>query len=610
MMRKITIPIFCLLFFCQASVAQDFFFSQYHYTPFLTNPALLGSQNWQSLWLNYRHQPLPDGENIQTVALSGMQPMFGRSGRRWGGLGLSLFQDRAANFVNSFGSLAAASYNVTVGSSQISLGIQAGYFQKRIDAQGLSTLAQYQNGAFDPTLPNGEPLLSARAGYFNASAGALWYKEETQTGEYRYYLGVSGMNLTNPQLNFTGISESKVPLLYHVIGGLNLLPTTSNWILMPNTRFSSFSGFSFANVGSWLRYKTAEKSSVGMGLWYNTNRALIASAELKLPSFVVALSYDLSIGDNTVVWQRNGSLEVTFGLRKWLDVKPKDSDGDGVPDKDDLCPQAAGKPQLQGCPDKDDDGIADKDDDCPEQKGIADFKGCPDTDSDGIPDKEDECPQTAGLPQFKGCPDTDSDGIPDKEDECPQTAGLPQFKGCPDSDGDGIPDKEDECPQTAGLLQFKGCPDSDGDGIADPYDQCPDEPGVPALKGCPEVITIEEEKLLQKAAYVQFKSGEAVILRNSFAILNEVAELLKNHPNGKMELIGHTDNTGSETKNQLLSEQRAAAVKEYLVSKGIDENRISTSGKGSSEPVAPNNTAEGKSKNRRVEMKFEAKVKK
>jgi hypothetical protein len=93
--------------------------------------------------------------------------------------------------------------------------------------------------------------------------------------------------------------------------------------------------------------------------------------------------------------------------------------------------------------------------------------GGKDTDGDGIFDKDDACPDVAGLKEFNGCPDTDGDGIQDSADSCPDVAGLAALNGCPDTDGDGIADKDDECPNEAGPVSLKGCPDTDGDGVAD-----------------------------------------------------------------------------------------------------------------------------------------------
>ncbi|RZJ52351.1 MAG: OmpA family protein, partial [Flavobacterium sp.] len=111
--------------------------------------------------------------------------------------------------------------------------------------------------------------------------------------------------------------------------------------------------------------------------------------------------------------------------------------------------------------------------------------GGKDTDKDGIYDKDDLCPETPGLKEFQGCPDTDGDGIPDKDDACPEQAGLQEFQGCPDTDGDGIADKDDACPEVAGPKELQGCPDTDGDGIADKDDKCPEVAGPKENAGCP-----------------------------------------------------------------------------------------------------------------------------
>ena len=128
-----------------------------------------------------------------------------------------------------------------------------------------------------------------------------------------------------------------------------------------------------------------------------------------------------------------------------------------------------------GGTDTDGDGIYDKDDACPEVAGLAAFNGCPDSDGDGIEDAKDACPNEAGSKEMNGCPDSDGDGVADKDDACPNTAGLPALAGCPDADGDGVADKDDECPNEAGPAANNGCPwpDSDGDGVLDKDDQCP-----------------------------------------------------------------------------------------------------------------------------------------
>jgi hypothetical protein len=142
-----------------------------------------------------------------------------------------------------------------------------------------------------------------------------------------------------------------------------------------------------------------------------------------------------------------------------------------------------------GGTDTDGDGIYDKDDACPEVAGLAAFNGCPDTDGDGIEDSKDDCPNEAGLAELNGCPDADGDGIADKDDKCPTVAGLASLNGCPDADGDGVADADDKCPNVAGPAENQGCPwpDRDGDGVIDKDDLCPDTKGTVANNGCPEV---------------------------------------------------------------------------------------------------------------------------
>ncbi len=310
-----------------------------------------------------------------------------------------------------------------------------------------------------------------------------------------------------------------------------------------------------------------------------------------------------------------------------------DSDGDGLADDVDLCPQVAGPEELKGCPDRDGDGIPDYRDNCPSYAGLEIFKGCPDTDADGISDNDDECPNMAGPQSNRGCPDddrdndgvrdadddcpdiaglvtnngcpqtdTDGDGIPDANDACPTMAGKASASGCPDADGDGVADAADKCPSKAGLAAFNGCPDTDGDGLDDSRDKCPTTPGSVANAGCPEIAAEDRSVLELAMRAVQFDVGRATIKSESFSILNQIAGIMEKYPDYNLAIEGHTDNTGSASNNQVLSERRAKACFDYLVTRGIPFYRMSHAGYGETKPISDNNSLRGRALNRRVEF--------
>ena len=254
------------------------------------------------------------------------------------------------------------------------------------------------------------------------------------------------------------------------------------------------------------------------------------------------------------------------------------------------------------------------------------FGGWKDTDLDGIEDKLDRCVKEAeDFDHFQdedGCPDLDNDedGVPDVNDKCPLKAedkdGYQDDDGCPDpdNDSDGIIDVQDQCPNKAeDKDQFQdedGCPDADndGDGIPDVQDKCPnqaetvngyqDEDGCPDKK--PEVMLEKETPIVLKG--VTFKTGSAKLTEEAKATLEKVYRTLRDHPEIKIEIRGYTDNVGKRSYNIWLSKQRAEAVKQFLVKRGIDPNRIRAVGLGPDHPIASNKTPEGRAKNRRIEF--------
>jgi outer membrane protein OmpA-like peptidoglycan-associated protein len=234
-----------------------------------------------------------------------------------------------------------------------------------------------------------------------------------------------------------------------------------------------------------------------------------------------------------------------------------------------------------------------------EKKVVKPVEKPADRDGDGVLDKDDPCPDVAGPIALHGCPDRDKDGIPDKDDACPDIAGVKEFKGCPDRDKDGIPDAEDRCPDVAGPKEFKGCPDRDKDGIPDIDDACPDQAGLKDYKGC------LPEKAKAFAGTIQgivFDTGKSTIRKSSNKTLDGAVAVLKEFPTIRLRIEGHTDNVGDPQMNQKLSEDRANAVRDYLVKKGIAGDRLEAAGFGETRPVKDNATAEGRQSNRRIDF--------
>ncbi len=306
-----------------------------------------------------------------------------------------------------------------------------------------------------------------------------------------------------------------------------------------------------------------------------------------------------------------GTLNGTFGIKWWVSEKVAlDVNSTYKHSFEDYLPKhfqhSFGVTFKFGGVDTDGDGIYDQDDACPEEAGLEIFNGCPDSDNDGIEDSKDDCPNTPGLAEFNGCPDGDGDGVMDKEDKCPTVPGLKALMGCPDADGDGVADGDDECPNIAGPAANKGCPwpDTDGDGILDKDDKCPTEAGEAANDGCPiQVPTPAVMKTLNDyAKTILFDTGKASIKDASEAVLVNITAILKEYPNSKFHIDGYTDSTGGAKLNKTLSEKRASSVTDFLIANGIAADRLNSRGYGEESPIDNNNTRAGRRNNRRVEV--------
>ena len=237
-----------------------------------------------------------------------------------------------------------------------------------------------------------------------------------------------------------------------------------------------------------------------------------------------------------------------------------------------------------------------------------------DDDNDGVRNKMDDCPNVSGVAQNNGCPeeaDSDGDGVVDAMDKCPEAYGTDN--GCPevlmeaDTDGDSVLDSADKCPKIKGLPTNNGCPllDSDNDGIVDVADKCPNVPGVESNNGCPyEEIEIGSTKtnlnIVSKG--ILFNSGNSNFRQESYPVLIKVVEMMKQHPEAQFKIEGHTDSSGRYDSNKRLSQTRANAVRNYLISSGIPSENLIAEGFGETRPVVSNLTGEGRRLNRRVEI--------
>ena len=325
-------------------------------------------------------------------------------------------------------------------------------------------------------------------------------------------------------------------------------------------------GNTWMDSESWM----TTNGSLGMNYWFSDVWGLTAQVDYKQ-------NMGVSGRGNSVMLDDGGSMRYSVGFS--VKFGGKDTDGDGVYDKHDACPDVA---------------------------GLEEFNGCPDSDGDGIKDSEDTCPLLAGSLEFDGCPDSDGDGISDNKDACPNKAGLASLDGCPDSDGDKITDSRDKCPNVAGPKENGGCPwpDSDGDSVLDKDDDCPSEAGTVANNGCPEIYPSDEAlaQLVEYSRTINFAFDSAKFTDGTPPVLDAIVEILVAYPKANFSVEGHCDSKGSTKVNQKISDKRSNAVVEYLTNSGIATSRLTAKGFGESMPIDTNNTMAGRANNRRVEI--------
>ncbi|HEU4648035.1 MAG TPA: OmpA family protein [Gemmatimonadales bacterium] len=330
--------------------------------------------------------------------------------------------------------------------------------------------------------------------------------------------------------------------------------------------------------------------------------------------------------------QNTSNHYMNFGIQTGIGLmlgNSYDNDRDGVKNNADRCPNTPRGETVDadGCSasqrDTDNDGVKDNADKCPNTPTgeRVDADGCSpsqlDADGDGVTDTADKCANTpkGEAVDANGCSDSqkddDKDGVTNTADKCPNTPAGEQVdaNGCSatqlDSDGDGVANAADACADTpkGAPVDARGCPrDTDADGVPDHADKCPNTPNGQAVDegGCPILFKRGERRVVLQG--VNFATGKAELTDSSKLVLEDVAQQLKANPEVRVEVQGHTDNVGSKALNQRLSEARAKTVEQFLEANGVSPSQVTSKGYGMSKPVASNKTAEGRAKNRRVEL--------
>jgi outer membrane protein OmpA-like peptidoglycan-associated protein len=442
--------------------------------------------------------------------------------------------------------------------------------------------------------------------------------------------GVNAIDTKTSAGGGTGFVNRHVSQMYDVSQNWNFIPSVSYLSVARNVagNFSFGLSGSINKITKAVYFNPADPRHDSRGyyvtnpgdlIYYGIDGAIKYSLMSLIKSKVIDPGFHVGGGYTFLGKDSYGTANGGADLTLWfteniglsLSTTYKRSFGDrvdfnGVIDSPSYFQHTAGLTFKFGGKDTDGDGIYDRDDACPEVAGLKQFNGCPDTDGDGIVDASDACPDVAGLPALNGCPDTDGDGIADKDDACPDVAGTAALKGCPDSDGDGVADKEDKCPTVKGPRENAGCPfpDTDGDSVLDKDDKCPDVKGTVANNGCPEVSGDVLKKLNDYGKIILFNSAKSTFQKQTFAVLESIAAILKEYPSSNFSIEGHTDSDGKDAPNMKLSENRAAAVVTYLTEHGIEASRLSSKGFGETTPIDTNKTPAGKANNRRVEVKL------
>jgi len=514
-------------------------YSLYTLNDVVINPALMSTKIDNQITLMVRDQWTGFQGAPKTQLLSYYNNNHDKYSR-----GISIVNDNTGPISMLSASL-SGSYLIPIENrNKLSIGGTANILQYKIEN---SDIILEDDGVIDPAMQGG---ITDKVIGNSMSVGINYFSR-------KFNIGASVLNVFNSDLNISNTGVSNNLVNHYFLNASYFLSISQDIEFQPSIVFKKIGA---SDVQLDLNARTTFNNTIWGGLSFRSNDALIAMLGLNFGSYNIGYSYDITTTKMNIPSYGSHGFVLSYRFK----AIEKDTDKDGV---------------------------FDKDDDCPKIPGLISLNGCPDRDNDGIKDRDDECPDFPGLIKNNGCPDKDGDGIIDKYDRCPDVPGIPEQNGCPDSDGDGLQDQLDKCPYVKGSLRNLGCPDtlviSEIDTIVI----------VTHKTVYDSIITWNTIDLWVEQVYFEFNKHE--LDKNAKMILNKIAKFLVENKGKDIEINGHADERGSDRYNLKLSKKRAESVMKYLVIKGVNQNRLTANGFGESQKVSSSHE-----ENRRVEFKI------
>jgi type IX secretion system PorP/SprF family membrane protein len=570
-MKKYFYITIALVFINTLVGAQDAHFSQTRLSNAYLNPGLTGLFNKQADFratVMYRKQWsfAPNYRDFM-IGLDKSKGKMRVGGLLWG-------QDAGENSLKTIGGKASINIHQALGSegNSLNFGVALGFVQQKFNQQKLIFDNQYDGAGGTSFDKSSEEIFARTARTIPDFSAGLVLQKRALNDKLDIESGFSFANLTRPATSFftDGIESRQWKTAIH---GTLKYEVANNIRLEPFFWYIKQGKVKNQTFGADVSFKNAN-NTWSFGLGSRLKDAYIVRIGIDYKNQYIGLSADLNNSELKSVSHGNGGWELAW-VGYFTSSKREKKLREIKETKSVELLDNAKKNQVI------------------------------DSDGDGIVDSKDFCPEIAGLMKYIGCNDTDGDEVPDNKDQCPNLPGKISRAGCPeidgDSDGDGIIDAKDNCPFISGAIEFRGCPDTDEDGVPDLSDNCPFLKGLIPNRGCPSEGNVQITGVAE--ALVEFETNQFAIRPEYHAVLTEFAIKMSKKPKQQILISGHTDSEGDAANNNILSLKRAQAVQNYLMILGLDMSKCILMHYGENMPKRENDDVEGKARNRRVEIR-------